>query len=169
MQYFNEVIPDHGLTHISGREQKAIQWVFHDNQAEGLLTQKCKHAWVHPMSTDVECILKPEYLETCRDLEVSWVAAAQGRSFLLESPDSWMIERPLGPTVAVAALTGPRPFNATFCFRCLRTWRARCLGDAVCEYPHRRPNQVKCRLCSESRHPCLPVRVSPLSLVVIGC
>lgn len=31
MQYFNEVIPDHTLAHISGREQKAIQWVFHDN------------------------------------------------------------------------------------------------------------------------------------------
>lgn len=86
-------------------------------------------------------------------------AAAQGQSFMT---DSWIVEHPLGPTLAVAALTGPRPFNATFCFRCVRTWRTWPLGDAVCEYPHRRSNQVKCRLGSESRHPCIPVRVFSL-------
>ena len=88
-------------------------------------------------------------------------AASQGRSFLLDSPDLWMMECPLGPTLSVAALTGPRPFNTTFCFCCVRTWRSRPLGDAICEYPHWRPNQVKCGLCSGAHHPCIPVRVFP--------
>ena len=61
MQHFNEVSPEHALTvSINGREQNAIQWVFHDNQAEDLLAQKCKRlAWVHPVGIHVECI-KPE-------------------------------------------------------------------------------------------------------------
>lgn len=62
MQHFNEVSPEHALTvSINGRQQKAVQWVFHDSQAEDLLAQECKRlAWVHPMGMDVECILKPE-------------------------------------------------------------------------------------------------------------
>lgn len=62
MQDFNEVTPDYALTvDINGREQKAIQWVFHDSHAEDLLAQKCKRlAWVHPIGTDVEYIHKPE-------------------------------------------------------------------------------------------------------------
>ena len=87
-------------------------------------------------------------------------AASQGRQFILNDPESWMIRDPLGPVISVAALSGPRPCDATFCFRCVRTWRSTPLGSGLpCEYPRRRPNQIKCAHCSVTRHPCLPVRV----------
>lgn len=73
MQYFNEVIPDHALT------QSRMQYNGSSTTARPKTcwcrNASMRHAWVHPMSTDVECILKPEYLETCRDMEVSWVLA----------------------------------------------------------------------------------------------
>lgn len=87
-------------------------------------------------------------------------AASCGREFILEDPDSWMIRDPLGPNLCVAALSGPRPVDATFCMRCVRTWRsAPSGGQPLCEYPQRRPTQVKCAWCSASRHLCQPVRV----------
>lgn len=95
-------------------------------------------------------------------------AASQGRQFVLNDPESWMIRDPLGPTISVAALSGPRPHNATFCFRCVRTWRSAPLGGGLpCEYPNRRPNQTKCSHCSDSRHSCLPVRGLPPFLCVL--
>lgn len=90
---------------------------------------------------------------------VCFSAAAQDWSFILESLDSWVMECPLGPIFTVAALTSPHPFNATFCFCYVWTWHTQPLGDALCEYPHWRPNQVKCHLCLESHHLCIPVCV----------
>ena len=57
-------------------------------------------------------------------------AASQGRQFLLNDPKSWMVRDPLGLAISVAALSGPRPCDATFCFRCVRTWRSTPLMDS---------------------------------------
>lgn len=58
-------------------------------------------------------------------------AASQGRQFVLDDPKSWMVRDPLGLAISVAALSGLRPCDATFCFRCVRTWRSTPLGDGL--------------------------------------
>ena len=136
---------------------------FHHGVAHQLAYSLFTVGWMAPLLAWSEFdVRSPGGLTLDQVVEVVCCSAAsQGRSFLLDSPDSWMMECPLGPTLLVAALTGPHPFNATFCFCCIHTWHSRPLGDAVCEYPHQRPNQVKCGLCSGAHHPCIPVRVFP--------
>lgn len=51
-------------------------------------------------------------------------AASQGRPFILEDPNSWMLRDPLGPTISIPVLPGARPVGAMFCMRCVRTWRS---------------------------------------------
>ena len=92
-------------------------------------------------------------------------AAAWGCPFVLNDPEFWSLQEPLEPAFSIPVLSalGPRPFDATFCFQCICTWRSTPLGAGLpCEYPCCRPNQVKCSHCSESHHLCVPVCGFPL-------
>ena len=122
-----------------------------------ILSQQEYHVGVHAITLDM-------VVEITRRS-----AASQGRPFILEDPNSWMLRDPLGPTISIPVLTGARPISATFCMRCVRTWRSAPLGgQPLCEFPQRRPNQLKCARCSDNRHACIPVCI-PLLPNVHGC
>ena len=109
-----------------------------------ILSQQEYHVGVHAITLDM-------VVEITRRS-----AASQGRPFILEDPNSWMLRDPLGPTISIPVLTGARPIGATFCMRCVRTWRSTPLGrQPLCEFPHRRSNQTKCARCSDGHHACM--------------
>lgn len=108
---------------------------------------------IHGQGRDVWNISLADVVETM----VDW-ARARGIELMLDDPQVWQLPNPLGPTLGVMALGGPCPVDATFCMRCVRTWRSCVLGsDPPCFFPSQRPKQVKCHHCSEGRHACLPV------------
>ena len=92
-------------------------------------------------------------------------AAAWGCPFVLNDPEFWSLQEPLEPAFSIPVLSalGPHPFDVTFCFQCIHTWRSTPLGASLpCKYPCHRLNQVKCLCCSESHHLCVPVCGFPL-------
>ena len=92
-------------------------------------------------------------------------AAAWGHPFVLNDPEFWSLQEPLEPAFSIPVLSalGPHPFDVTFCFQCIHTWRLTPLGASLpCKYPCCQLNQVKCSCCSKSHHLCVPVCGFPL-------
>ena len=74
-----------------------------------ILSQQEYHVGVHAITLDM-------VVEITR-----CSAASQGRPFILEDLNSWMLWDPLGSTISIPVLTGARPISATFCMRCVPT------------------------------------------------
>ena len=122
-----------------------------------ILSQQEYHVGVHAITLDM-------VVEITRRS-----AALQGRPFILEDPNSWMLWDPLGSTISIPVLTGAQPISAMFCMRCIHIWQSTPLGgQPLCEFPQHCPNQLKCARCSDNYHACIPVCI-PLLPNMHGC
>ena len=83
-------------------------------------------------------LIRTQYHMGPRDLTFNMVievvrelVTSQGCQFILNDPETWMILDPLSPAISIPVLTGSCPFDATFCFRCMRAWRSAPLSSAI--------------------------------------
>ena len=88
------------------------------------LSQQEYHVGVHAITLDMVVEI------TCHS------TASQGQPFILEDPNSWMLQDPLRPIISIPVLTGAQPIGVMFCMRCVCTWQSTPLiGQPLCEFP----------------------------------